>query len=69
MSPEVIAILSLVAVPAIVWAWEKFVKPLWDKTPLAQKITAALADGELTKEEVQAIIDEATKLLKKKEAE
>lgn len=67
MSPEIIAIVSLIAVPAIVWAWERFVKPLWDKTPLVQKITDAIADGELTKEEVQAIIDEAKKLFAKEE--
>jgi len=62
MSPEIIAIISLVAVPALVWAWAKWVKPLWGKTPLAQVITKAVADGELTKEEAEEIIAELKKL-------
>lgn len=67
MSPEIIAIVSLIAVPAIVWAWAKFVKPLWGKTPLAQVITKAIADGELTKEEAEEIVEEIKKLFSKDE--
>lgn len=67
MTPEIIAIVGLIAVPALVWAWAKFVKPLWGKTPLVQVITKAIADGELTKEEAEEIIAEIKKLFEKDE--
>jgi uncharacterized membrane protein YebE (DUF533 family) len=62
MSPEILAIIGLIAVPALVWAWAKFVKPLFEKNAIVAVVAKAIADGELTKEEAQEIIDELRKL-------
>ena len=64
MSPEILGILALIAVPGVVWAWAKWVKPLFGKQPIISVVLKAIGDGELTKEEAEEIIAEIKKLVK-----
>jgi len=63
MSPEILGIVGLILVPAVVWAWAKFIQPLFGKQPIIKVVAEAIADGELTKAEAQAIVDEIKKLI------
>jgi len=70
MTPEILIIGALIAVPALVWAWKQFGKPLFDKAAqiaIIKAVVEGLADGELTEAEAKRIVEEIKKLLTKED--
>jgi hypothetical protein len=70
MTPEILTIAALIAVPALVWAWKQFAKPLFEKAAqieLVKAVVEGLADGELTEAEARRIVEEIKALLSKED--
>lgn len=65
---QILAVAGLILVPAMVWVWGKFGKPLFAKAAkveLIQAVVEGFADGELTEAEATRIVEEIKKLLQK----